>query len=67
MYEHVPLWSLCTLNDDTLREDTSPNVTFEYVDISSVSEGVISDNLEIYSFENSPSRAYISPSDRASF
>lgn len=57
MYEHVPLWSLCSLNHDTLREDTSPNVTFEYVDISSVSDGVISDNLETYSFGNAPSRA----------
>lgn len=57
MYEHVPLWSLCTLNNDTLREDTSPNVTFEYVDISSVSNGVISDTLETYSFGDAPSRA----------
>ena len=52
-----PLWSIATLNDDTLPESTPDTFTFDYVDISNVSEGHISDDLESYAFRDAPSRA----------
>lgn len=55
--ELVPLWKLCTLNDETLCESTSSEFSFEYVDISSVVDGRILDSLEVMSFGQAPSRA----------
>lgn len=52
-----PLWALCTLNDETLPELTPGSFSFEYVDISNVTEGQISDELETYAFRDAPSRA----------
>lgn len=52
-----PLWAIATLNDDTLPESTPDTFTFDYVDISNVSEGHISDDLESYAFHDAPSRA----------
>lgn len=57
MTDLAPLWALCTLNDDTLKDSTPPDFTFEYVDISNVTEGHISDDLETMSFGAAPSRA----------
>ena len=53
----VPLWTACTINDEVLPESTTPEYEFEYVDISSVSQGRVSDNLELQIFESAPSRA----------
>lgn len=57
MRETAPMWALCTLNDETLPDKTDPSFTFDYVDISNVSEGHISDDLESVTFEMAPSRA----------
>lgn len=57
MRETAPLWSLCSVNDEALSEDTDPGHSFEYVDISSVSEGHINDDLETLTFASAPSRA----------
>lgn len=53
----APLWALCSLNDDTLKESTPADFAFEYVDISNVTEGHISDDLESLTFGAAPSRA----------
>lgn len=53
----APLWSLCSINDETLSDGTDPSYAFDYVDISNVSEGRIGDDLESLTFESAPSRA----------
>lgn len=57
MTDLAPLWVLCSLNDDTLKESTPSDFAFEYVDISNVTEGDISDDLESLTFGTAPSRA----------
>ena len=57
MTDLAPLWALCTLNDDALKDSTLREFTFEYVDISNVTEGNISEELETTSFGAAPSRA----------
>ncbi len=57
MTELAPLWALCSLNDDTLKDSTPSDFAFEYVDISNVTEGNISDELESLTFGAAPSRA----------
>lgn len=57
MTDLAPLWALCSLNDDTLKESTPSDFAFEYVDISNVTEGDISDDLESLTFGTAPSRA----------
>jgi type I restriction enzyme S subunit len=57
MRDTAPLWGLCTLNDEALSEKTDPLLAFDYVDISNVSEGSISDDLERVTFASAPSRA----------
>lgn len=57
MTDLAPLWALCSLNDDTLKESTPSDFPFEYVDISNVTEGDISDDLESLTFGTAPSRA----------
>ena len=56
-FEHRPLWSLCTVNDEVLPESTQPETEFEYVDISSVTTGTIAGSLEVLRFTDAPSRA----------
>ncbi len=51
------MWAACTLNDDVLSESTPPNTVFEYVDISNVTEGHISEDVNTYEFSTAPSRA----------
>ena len=53
----VPLWSLVSINDDVLPESTASSFEFEYVDISAVTPGSISNNLEVLTFGKAPSRA----------
>jgi type I restriction enzyme S subunit len=57
MTDLAPLWSLCSLNDDTLKDSTPSDFAFEYVDISNVTEGRIADHLESLTFGAAPSRA----------
>lgn len=57
MTDLAPLWSLCSLNDDTLKDSTPSDFVFEYVDISNVTEGRIADDLESLTFGAAPSRA----------
>lgn len=57
MHSTAPLWALCTLNDETLSEKTDSTFAFDYVDISNVTEGVISNDLESLTFATAPSRA----------
>lgn len=57
MADLAPLWSLCSLNDDVLRESTPRDFMFDYVDISNVSEGAVAVDLEQHSFGTAPSRA----------
>lgn len=52
-----PLWALCTVNDENLGESTPRGLSFEYVDISNVSEGKIAEELETFAFGDAPSRA----------
>lgn len=55
--ETRPLWTLTSLNDESLPDTTPGAFTFDYVDISNVTEGHISDDLETYAFRDAPSRA----------
>lgn len=55
--ETRPLWVLTTMNDESLPESTPDTFAFDYVDISNVTEGHISDDLENYAFRDAPSRA----------
>lgn len=55
--ETRPLWTLTSLNDESLPDTTPGAYTFDYVDISNVTEGHISDDLETYAFRDAPSRA----------
>ncbi|WP_061711865.1 restriction endonuclease subunit S [Kocuria palustris] len=57
MRETAPLWALCSVNDEALSDKTNPSFSFEYVDISNVSEGHIRDDLETLTFAAAPSRA----------
>jgi type I restriction enzyme S subunit len=45
------------LNDQVLPESTPPDYKFEYVDISNVEQNYISNDLELYTFKEAPSRA----------
>lgn len=56
-FETRPLWTLTSLNDESLPDTTPDTYTFNYVDISNVTEGHISDDLEAYAFRDAPSRA----------
>lgn len=56
-FQQIPLHQLVTVNDDSLPETCSPEFSFDYVDISSVSNHEISSCLERYSFSDAPSRA----------
>lgn len=51
-----PIWTLATYNDETLSEATDPDYRFEYIDISSVTEGSI-DSTSEQVFSTAPSRA----------
>ena len=53
----VPLWSLCTCNDDTLPEDTDPDLQIKYIDISNVDSVNGISGFSSYNFSESPSRA----------
>ncbi len=55
-WEKKPLKYFCTCNDESLGSSTSPEYAFEYIDISTVSEGKIG-NPERCIFKDSPSRA----------
>lgn len=57
MRETAPLWALCSVNDEALSDKTDPGFSFEYVDISNVSEGHINNDLETLTFATAPSRA----------
>ncbi len=57
MTDLAPLWALCSLNDEILKDSTHPDFTFDYVDISNVTEGKISEDLESLTFGSAPSRA----------
>ncbi|MDY0909521.1 hypothetical protein [Microbacterium sp. CFBP9034] len=57
MPEAAPLWALCSINDEALSDKTDPGYSFEYVDISNVSQGHINEDLETVSFAEAPSRA----------
>lgn len=45
------------MNDKVLSESTDSGFEFEYVDISNVSEGNISEEVDTYAFKSAPSRA----------
>ena len=45
-----PLWSVCTVNDDVLPDGTDLDFEFDYVDISSVTTGHISSDLQSLTF-----------------
>lgn len=57
MSTFAPLWTFCTINDDVLSESTNTAFRFDYVDISNVTSGRISQNLEETTFSEAPSRA----------
>lgn len=48
---------MCSVNDEALSDKTDRHFSFEYVDISNVSEGHINDDLETLTFAAAPSRA----------
>lgn len=54
---HVPLFAVATVNDDVLPETTDPDFSFDYVDISSISDFHVSDTLARFTFREAPSRA----------
>ena len=53
----VPLWYLCTCNDDVLSEKTNPDREIKYVDISNVDSknGIV--GFSEFTFSSAPSRA----------
>lgn len=53
----VPLWFICTCNDEVLPETTPHDTLINYVDISSVSQENGIERSEQLSFEQAPSRA----------
>lgn len=54
---YVPLFSVATVNDDVLSETTDPDLSFDYVDISSISDFKVSESLARFTFQEAPSRA----------
>lgn len=56
-FSERPLWDVSSVNDDVLPESTASDLEFEYVDISSVTTGSISPDLEKLTFGEAPSRA----------
>ncbi len=56
-FDKRPLWSVCTVNDEVLPDSTPQNYEFDYVDISSVTTGIISTDLVTMNFGDAPSRA----------
>ena len=56
-WKWVRLGEVCEINKNTLKNDTNPNYSFKYIDLSAVKTGQINipDNNII--FKNSPSRA----------
>jgi type I restriction enzyme S subunit len=54
----VPLGELVLLNPETLPDTTPAEFQFRYVDLSSISEGVVAyDSLAVLTFSSAPSRA----------
>ena len=56
-FTRTPLWSIATVNDEVLSDDTDADFEFTYVDIGSISDNRISDRTYQVSFRESPSRA----------
>src|SRR5699024_3781073 len=56
-FTRTPLWSIATVNDEVLSDDTDADFEFTYVDIASISDNRISDSTYQMSFRESPSRA----------
>lgn len=57
MTTYAPLWAMASMNDEVLSESTASDMSFEYVDISNVTEGQIVEDVESYVFASAPSRA----------
>lgn len=53
----VPLWYLCSCNDESLSENTDKNKVIKYIDISSVSLVNGIEQTELFVFGTAPSRA----------
>lgn len=53
----LPLWAICSCNDQVLAEDTDQDQLLEYVDISSVSQERGIERTESFRFGDAPSRA----------
>ena len=56
-FTRTPLWSIATVNDEVLSDDTDADFEFTYVDIASISDNRISDSTYQVSFREAPSRA----------
>jgi len=56
-WEVKRLKDICSINLNSLPENTNKNLEFKYVDIGSVSLENGIDNVEEYTFKNAPSRA----------
>lgn len=55
--DYVPLWTLCSFDDDLLPDSTSPEYSFNYVDISNVETGRMEVPEQTFTFSEAPSRA----------
>lgn len=53
----LPLWAICSCNDQVLAEETNQDQLLEYVDISSVSQERGIERTESFRFGDAPSRA----------
>lgn len=53
----APLWSICSFDDDLLSDNTSPEFSFNYVDISNVETGRMAVPSQTVTFADAPSRA----------
>lgn len=53
----IPLKYLSRINKSTLSEETAPDFTFRYVDISAVGQGTMSIPDDLVTFAEAPSRA----------
>jgi len=55
--QYAPLFAVATVNNDVLPETTDSAFSFDYVDISSISDFHISGSLAQFTFREAPSRA----------
>lgn len=57
MWREVRLGEVASVDQQSLRSSTAPDLTFDYVSLSDVKSGQIVESLQRFTFEEAPSRA----------